>query len=139
MAFIPLVFKKSDIDKWFDKNIKITVSQYQHIKKEQGHYDFGDLTEAALGGNTKAIKHLHAVLRKDYRSPWREILTSVVKTALESSPPKHIKWSLDPPGRRQSPKRIDVSFDQKKNTFFVRLRGPFPSPWDPPGNRRARG
>jgi hypothetical protein len=132
MAFVPIVFKKSDIDKWFGKNLELTVSEYKRIKKEKGDYNFGDLTEAALGGNLKAIKHLHAVLRKDYKSPWREILTSVVNAALASKPPIHIKWSFDPPGKRQSPKRIDVSYDQERNTFMVRLRGAFPSPWDIP-------
>jgi hypothetical protein len=132
MAFAPVVFKKNDIDKWFGKNIEITASVYRNVKKEHGTYSFGDLTEVALAGNKKAIRHLHAALRKNYKSPWREILASVVKTALEAKPPKHIKWFFDPPAKRQSPKRIDVSYDEYKNTFTVRLRGAFPSPWDPP-------
>jgi hypothetical protein len=44
------------------------------------------------------------------------------ETALEAKPPKHIKWFFDPPAKRQSPKRIDVSYDEYKNTFTVRLR-----------------
>jgi hypothetical protein len=132
MAFAPVVFKKNDIDKWFGKDIDITASVYRDVKKETGTYSFGNITEVALGGNKKAIRHLHAALRKNYKAPWREILTSVVKSALEAKPPSHVEWRFDPPAKRQSPKRIDVSFDEYKNTFTVRLKGDFPSPWDPP-------
>jgi hypothetical protein len=132
MAFAPLIFKKNDIDKWFGKDIDITASVYRGVRKDNGTYTFGDLTEVALGGDKKAIRHLHAALRKNYKSPWREILTNVVKSALEAKPPKHIKWSFDPPAKRLGPKRINVSFDEENNTFTVRLKGSFPSPWDPP-------
>jgi hypothetical protein len=132
MAFAPIIFKKNDIDKWFGKNIEITASVYRDLKKGHGTYSFGEITEVALDGNKKAIRHLHAALRKNYKSPWREILTSVVKTALEAQPPKHIKWSFDPPAKRQSPRSISVSFDEYKNTFTIRLKGDFPAPWDPP-------
>jgi hypothetical protein len=138
MAFAPMVFKKNDIDKWFGKDIQLTVSAYREIKKTHGTYSFGDLTEVALGGDAKAIRHLHAALRMNYKSPWREILTSVVKTALEAKPPKQIKWSFDPPAKRQSPRRIDVSYDDDNNTFTIRLKGNFPSPWDPPAVSDAR-
>ncbi len=133
MAFAPIIFKKNDIDKWFGKNIEITASVYRDVKKEHGTYSFGDITEVALNGDKKAIRHLHAALRKNYKSPWREILSSVVKAALEAKPPKQIKWSFDPPAKRQSSKRrIDVSYDESNNTFTVSLRGDFPAPWDPP-------
>jgi hypothetical protein len=132
MAFKPVVFKKSDIDKWFDENIEETASVYRSVKRQHGKYSFGDLTEVALGGDKKAIRHLHAALRKYYTSPWREILTSVVKAALEPKSPIHIKWSFDPPAKRHSQRRIDVSYDKQRNTFTVRLKGDFPSPFDPP-------
>jgi hypothetical protein len=132
MAFAPIVFKKNDINKWFGKDIEITASVYRDVKKKRGTFSFGDLTEVALGGNKKAIRHLHAALRQNYKSPWREILTSIVKTALEAKPPKHIKWFFDSPAKRQSPRRIAVSYDEHEDTFTVRLKGGFPSPWDPP-------
>ena len=73
MAFAPTIFKKNDIDKWFGKNIEITASVYRNLQKEHGTYSFGEITEVALDGNKKAIRHLHAALRKNYKSPWREI------------------------------------------------------------------
>ena len=132
MAFAPIIFKKSDVDKWFGENIGLTASVYRRLKKEHGKYLFGDLTEVELAGDKKAIRHLHVALRKNYKSPWREILTSVVKAALEAKTPKHIKWVFDPPAKRQSPRSISVSFDEYKNTFTIRLKGDFPAPWDPP-------
>jgi len=84
MAFAPIIFKKGDVDRWFGENIEITASVYRRLKKEHGKYLFGDLTEVELAGDKKAIRHLHAALRKNYTSPWREILTNVVKAALEA-------------------------------------------------------
>jgi hypothetical protein len=132
MAFQAKRFSKQDINRAFNRDIRLTQGLFKQIK----NYEFGDLTEHWLLSDKEDIRHLHAALRKDYKSPWREILTSVVSAALRAENPAQVTFKFAPVNQRRPPKRIEISYNEKKNQFTVNLKGPFPAPWDPPGERR---
>ena len=123
--------KQDQVDQAFDVNPRQAKEWYDGINRYKD-YQFGDISERHLAPDPKDVDHLRKVLAEDYLPPWRDILRSVIESALSKPNPSKIKFKFQKKGQRDQHRRIEVSYNKQQDRYTVDLKGPFRAPWDQP-------